>query len=77
MYGLEKNADEKFDFDLEVDIKKNPEQANQILKQIEKNIASIKDNLRKGAKTKELDDLGVMLQGYKSLEKVIKKVQKQ
>ncbi|MBN2478899.1 MAG: DUF5398 family protein [Parachlamydiales bacterium] len=77
MYGLEKNSNEKFDFDLEIDIKKNPEKATQILKQIEKNIQSIKENLRKGSNAKELDKLGVLLQGYKSLEKVLTKVQKQ
>ncbi|MBN1914480.1 MAG: DUF5398 family protein [Parachlamydiales bacterium] len=72
MYGLEKNRREKFHFDLEMDITKNPQKAQKMLEEINKKITHIKELLRKGSATKtENQKLGVLLQGYQALEKVI------
>ena len=62
MYGLEKEPEGKFSFDLEKEIKENPTRAKEIL--------------RKGANEKEFDDLEILLQGYVSLQKILKKVSK-
>jgi len=76
MYGLEKNPKEKFNFDLEVDISQNPKKAKEMMKMIENNISNIKRDLKKGDKPEKLDKLGVLLQGYMSLSKVLTKVQR-
>jgi hypothetical protein len=76
MYGLEKSKDDKFDFDLEIDLKKNPKKQDEIFKKIEENISSIKNQLREGSDKKELDQLGVLLQGYQAMQKVLKKAVK-
>ena len=76
MYGLEKSPKDKFDFDLEIDIKENPKKAHELIKKLEDTVSSIKTHLKKGGEKKELDDLGVLLQGYQALLKVLKKVQK-
>lgn len=73
MYGLEKSKDDKFDFDLEIDLKKNPKRQDEIFKRIEENIKNIKNELRKGSDKKELDHLGILLQGYQAMQKVLKK----
>ncbi|NGX56148.1 MAG: hypothetical protein K1060chlam5_00383 [Candidatus Anoxychlamydiales bacterium] len=73
MYGLEGSKNDKFDFDLEIDLKKNPKRADELLKKTEENIASIKNDLREGAEKKDLDKLGVLLQGYQAMSKVLKK----
>mgnify|MGYP001333324939 CR=1 FL=1 len=76
MYGLEKEPEGKFSFDLEKEIKENPARAKEILKKVEEVIHEIKDTLRKGANEKEFDDLEILLQGYVSLQKILKKISK-
>jgi len=76
MYGLEKEPGGKFSFDLEKEIKENPERGKEILKKVEEVIHEIKDTLRKGANEKEFDDIEILLQGYVSLQKVLKKAAK-
>jgi hypothetical protein len=76
MFGLEKSPREKFDFDLEIDIKQNPKKAKEIFDKIESNINKIKQELKKGSKEEELNKLGILLQGYTALLKVLKKVEK-
>lgn len=76
MFGLEKSPREKFDFDLEVDLKENPAKAKELINRIESNIAKIKQKIKKGGSKEELNKLGLMLQGYTALIKVLKKVQK-
>ena len=76
MFGLEKSPREKFDFDLEIDIKENPQKAKELLNKVESNINKIKQNLKKGGSTEDLNKLGTLMQGYTSLLKVLKKVQK-
>lgn len=76
MYGLEKKPGEKFSFDLEKEIKGNPSHAKEILENVEKKILEIKDILRKGANEKDFNNLGILLQSYASLQKVLKKASK-
>jgi hypothetical protein len=75
MYGLEKEKKgEKFVFDLEREIKENPAHGKTILKKVEEKIGEIKHQLRAGADGKDFDNLGILLQGYTALQKVLKKV---
>lgn len=76
MFGLEKSPRDKFDFDLEVDIKEDPKKAKELFKKIENNINKIKQTLKKGGSESELNKLSTLLQGYNSLLKVLKKAQK-
>ena len=79
MFGLEKEKPgkwKKFEFDLEVELKKNPEKAKNLLNKAQSHIQEIKSILREGKKTKEFDNLGVLLHAYTATEKVVKKIQK-
>ncbi|HEU64003.1 MAG TPA: needle chaperone SctE [Chlamydiae bacterium] len=76
MFGLEKSPREKFDFDLEVDLKDNPKKAKELFSKIEGNINKIKKKLKSGGSKEELNKLGTLLQGYTALLKVLKQSQK-
>ncbi len=76
MFGLEKEPRKQFAFDLEKEIKNKPTRGKEILDHAEKNITEIKKLLREGANEKDFDPLGVLLHGYASLQKVLKKVMK-
>ncbi|MES2273071.1 MAG: DUF5398 family protein [Chlamydiota bacterium] len=76
MYGLEKKPGEKFTFDLEKEIQEKPSRGKEILEKVEKRIHEIKKLLREGHNEKEFDQLGVLLHGYASLQKVLRKVAK-
>lgn len=76
MYGLEKQPDEKFAFDLEKEIKEKPNRGKEILDKVEKRIHEIKKLLREGQNEKDFDRLGILLHGYAALQKVIRKVAK-
>ena len=76
MFGLEKSPREKFDFDLEVDLKDNPKKAKELMNTIEGNINKIKKKLKSGGSKEELNKLGTLLQGYTALLKVLKQSQK-
>ncbi len=76
MYGLEKKAKGPFEFDLEADLKKDPNKAHQLLKIAESNIHEIKGMLRHGAETEDFDNLGILLHGYSALQKVLNKISK-
>lgn len=74
MFGLEKQPGEKFAFDLEKEIKGNPSRGKEILDSVEQKIQEIKQVLRTGASEKDFDRLGILLHGYVSMQKVLKKV---
>jgi len=77
MFGMEeKEKRERFAFDLEKRIKKEPEHGKEILEKAEKRIQEIKKLLREGAKEKDFDRLGILLHGYAALQKVLRKVAK-
>jgi len=78
MYGLEKGkkGPEKFAFDLERDIKEHPTQGKELLAKADKRMQEVKQALREGTGEKDFDKLGVLLHGYTSLQKVLKKMMK-
>jgi hypothetical protein len=76
MYGLEKEKKERFAFDLEKELKAKPARKKELLEHAETTIHNLKKKLREGANEKEFDRLGVLLQGYTALQKVLKKAAK-
>lgn len=76
MYGMEKKPGQKFDFDLEKEIKDHPTRGKEILAKVEKRIQEIKKKLREGQNEKDFDRFGILLHGYASLQKVLKKISK-
>lgn len=74
MFGLEKKPGEMFAFDLEKEIKGNKALGKEILEKVEKRLQELKKSLREGADEKDFDKLGVLLQGYAALQKVLRKV---
>ncbi len=74
MYGLEKKPKHVFEFDLEKDLKKDPNKARELLKVTEDKIQKIKAELREGAKGPELDQLGALMHGYTALQKVLSRL---
>ncbi len=74
MYGLEKKDKALFEFDLEKDLKSNPSKIKELLKTIEERIQKIKTSLRGGASSEGFDQLGVLLNGYAALQKVLTRI---
>lgn len=72
MYGLEKEG--KFDFDLEVEIKKKPKRKEEIIKEAEEKADEIKKMLQAKDKPEHFEKLGILLNGYDSVIKVISKI---
>jgi hypothetical protein len=72
MYGLEK--EKKFDFDLEVEIKKNPKRKQELLEDAKAKASEIKKILQAQEKPDNFEELGILLNGYDALEKVIAKI---
>ena len=74
MYGLEEeNKNNVFQFDLERDIRANPDKKKEILDKIEKNIKEIKTILREGGKDKKDLDKFNNLKGEEGEAETIKK----
>lgn len=78
MYGLEKedNKRKRFSFDLEKEIEASSAKKKELLTKAEERIQELKNVLREGSKQKDFDQVGVLLQGYTALQKVLKKVGK-
>jgi len=76
MYGLEKKGKGLFEFDLEKELKSQPNKTQDLLKTVERNIHDIKNSLRQGAASEDYDKLGILLQGYMALQKVLTKAAK-
>lgn len=74
MFGLEKKPKGPFEFDLELDLKKNPKMGKELLKIVEQRINELKNLLRQGAETEDFDDYGVLLHGYAALQRVLKRI---
>jgi hypothetical protein len=74
MFGLEKKPKGPFEFDLELDLKKNPKMGKELLKIVEQRISELKNLLRQGAETEDFDDYGVLLHGYAALQRVLKRI---
>lgn len=74
MFGLKKEPQEPFQFDLEADIKKDPAEAKKILKHVDERIQALKGLLRQGAETDDFDEYGVMLHAYNALKRVFNRI---
>ncbi len=74
MYGLEKKPMALMEFDLEKDLQKDPQKIQAMLKNIDGKIHEIKELLREGSKGPEFNDLGILLQGYTALQKVLNRL---
>ncbi len=74
MFGLEKKTQELFEFDLEQELKSNPEKKKALLKELEEMIQGIKAQLRSGTETENFDQHGILLHGYSALLKVLTKI---
>jgi hypothetical protein len=73
MFGLEdkkRKGDNPTQFDLELELKSAKKRRETALK-VEERIAQLKAVLRSGQDQEEFDDVGVLLQGYAALLKVI------
>ena len=77
MYGLEKKGKEPFFFDLEEEIVKDPNKGKQYLDIAKKREEDLKARMRKGDQSDDFDQMGILLQGYKALDKILSKVIKQ
>lgn len=74
MYGLEKKAKATFEFDLEKDLKSDPNKIRELLKTADEKIQEIKATLRQGAGSQEYDNFGVLLHGYAALQRVLNRL---
>lgn len=71
MFGLEKGKKKEFKFfDLEKDLE-SPKKSKDLMKRVEKHVQDLKNQIRKGADSKEFEKLGVLLHGYSALMKRI------
>lgn len=83
MFGLEKTTHQKKNqeqldaelYDLELRVR-NPTERQKLKKNLQLQIRSLKETLRKGENQEEYDDLGLLLSAYSGMEKMIGKVQK-
>jgi hypothetical protein len=74
MYGLGKEKGKKqYAFDLERKIHEEPKALKEILETADQRLNEVKKSLREGADEKEFNRLGVLLQGYTALQKVLRK----
>ncbi len=77
MFGLEKKDKKPFLFDLEEEIINDPNKKKHYLDIAKKRSEEIKNIMRKGDSSDDFDQMGVLLQGYTALNKVLSKVAKQ
>lgn len=76
MYGMEKQKNEQFMFDLEIEIKNNPQRVKELLTKTDGRVQNIKKILREGTNDKDFEKWGMLLHGYSALQKVLKKAAK-
>ncbi|MCB1115796.1 MAG: DUF5398 family protein [Chlamydiia bacterium] len=80
MFGLEKEKDKKgpqrFEFDLEKELKTSDKEAKKVLDQIEAQTNQLKATLREGTASENFDKCGVLLQAYAALKRVVNRTTK-
>jgi len=75
MYGLEnKKPSGPFEFDLEIDLKKDPKKSKELNKTVDERMGKLKTLLRQGAENDDFDDYGSLLHGYAALQRVLKRL---
>lgn len=77
MFGLEKEKDkgkpQRFEFDLEKELKGKPEEKKNVLNQIQAQTNQLKTTLREGTASENFDKCGVLLQAYAALKRVVER----
>ncbi len=78
MYGLEnKPKKEKFQFDLEEELYKNPAKKAKLVKEAKAKIEELKKEMRTGNfSNKEIEKCGALFHAYQALQKVLQKIEK-
>lgn len=76
MFGLEKKPKERFQFDLEKDLKSDPNKLGELIKTVENRIQEVKQLLRQGSGSESFDQLGILLHGYAALQRVLNRMGK-
>jgi hypothetical protein len=79
MFGLEKEKEkpERFQFDLEKELKEKPQEKKKVLEQIEAQTNQLKTTLREGTASENFDKCGVLLQAYAALKRVVERTTRQ
>jgi hypothetical protein len=72
MYGINQDKKRPLHFDLEKQIQ-DPEEGKKVLEKAEWGTRTIKGMLRAGTQGQDFDRLGILLQGYMALKKVLRK----
>ena len=71
MFGLEKGKKKEFKFfDLEKDLESTTK-SQDLRKKAEEHVQELKGLIRKGADSKEFEELGILLHGYSALMKIL------
>ena len=79
MFGLEKEKEKKdgkprhFEFDLEKDLKGNPEEKKRVLGKILAQMNQLKKILREGAASENFDNSALLLQAYAALKRTVER----
>lgn len=76
MFGLEKKPKERFEFDLEKDLKADANKLSELIKSVEGKIQATKQLLREGTGSEDFDQLGIVLHGYAALQRVLNRMTK-
>lgn len=74
MFDMKKKPKEMFKYDLEKDIIKDPSKAKKILDDISKKTQDLKNDLRKGGSSKDVEDLGALVQAYEAFARVVDRI---
>ena len=72
MFGLEKEKNKPFEFDLEKELKSN-KRKKEVLQICEDKSQQLKQALRQGEASDNFDQCGIIMQGYAALTKVVQK----
>lgn len=74
MFGLEKKERSLFEFDLEKELRKNPNKTREVLKLAESLIQDVKTAMRQGTSTHDFDQYGLLLNGFAGLQRVLTRI---
>jgi hypothetical protein len=76
MFGLEKKPKARFEFDLEKDLKSDPQKLTALIKTVDGKVNDIKQILRQGGSSASFDQFGILLHGYAALQRVLNRMNK-
>ena len=76
MFGLDKKPKGPFRFDLEIELGKDSHKKEKLIQDIEHKKSELKNFLRSGGNKEDLEEGGILLQGYDSLLHILKHLPK-